>query len=106
MNTPTLTEVVAYADQVARTGRYSRAEMETILVARFLRSQDWLETLTAQGPAGLSSLRNRAKLIDRLHTLLRRLGSLACSLFVWLLGGQFDETHRVIRDVLSNLYGD
>jgi hypothetical protein len=80
--------------------------METILVARFLRSQDWLDTLAAQGPAGLSSLRSRATLIDRLHSLLRRLGSLVCSLFLWLLGGPFDETHGVIRDVLSNLYGD
>ncbi len=105
MKTPTYADVIAYANQVACIGGYSRAEMEAILKARFLDAEDPLQTLTAQGPAVLPTLREQKPLTGRLYLLLRRLGFLMVSLIVWLLGGEFDEADAVIRDVLDHLYG-
>ena len=104
METPTYAQVFAFAGEVEQTGSYSRADMEAILSARFLYHQDWLEHLRDQGPSVLASLRASKQVGTPTRLRFRRAAFLLRSLFSWLMGGEFDEAHTIVRDILENLY--
>ncbi len=95
--------VLDYAQKVTKTGTYSRAELETILSAKFLHRKDWLPNLVSEGPTALGSL----QLPDRPDAedtgLLARAKSAICLGLSWLMGDGFGEPREAISLVLDLL---